>query len=159
MLASGKCWLRVSGLSSYSAACHRTPPRRENEPWNSRIKRILEGGCTYLQDGTRCFSALVYRLGDRCDGSSLCFVPGGCWRFVGGLRDDRSDGSGRVCVFRHAASMSGLVGSSINPTSELAIATVMLSPLLRLLVMGSGHPAGTAVPCSSGGRWCRYGMG
>ena len=43
-----------------------------------------------------------------------------------------------------AAYMAGLVGSSSNPVSGVTIATLMLSALLLVLLMGSGHPSGPA---------------
>lgn len=41
-----------------------------------------------------------------------------------------------------AGYMAGLVGSSSNPVSGVTIATIMLSAVLLLLLMGTGHPAG-----------------
>lgn len=43
-----------------------------------------------------------------------------------------------------AAYMSGLVGSSSNPVSGVTIATIMLSSLLLVFVLGRGNPAGPA---------------
>ncbi|MGH7230628.1 MAG: OPT family oligopeptide transporter [Nitrospiraceae bacterium] len=43
-----------------------------------------------------------------------------------------------------AAYMAGLVGSSSNPVSGVTIATLMLSALLLVVLMGSGHPSGPA---------------
>ncbi|MDQ6733977.1 MAG: oligopeptide transporter, OPT family, partial [Nitrospirota bacterium] len=43
-----------------------------------------------------------------------------------------------------AAYMAGLVGSSSNPVSGVTIATIMLSSLLLVLLMGQGHPSGPA---------------
>ena len=41
-----------------------------------------------------------------------------------------------------AAYMAGLVGSSSNPVSGVTIATIMVTALLLVLFLGSGHPAG-----------------
>ncbi|MCP9438908.1 MAG: oligopeptide transporter, OPT family [Nitrospira sp.] len=41
-----------------------------------------------------------------------------------------------------AAYMAGLVGSSSNPVSGVTIATIMVSSLLLVLLLGAGHPAG-----------------
>jgi putative OPT family oligopeptide transporter len=43
-----------------------------------------------------------------------------------------------------AAYMAGLVGSSSNPVSGVTVATLMLSALLLVGIMGTGHPSGPA---------------
>ncbi len=53
-----------------------------------------------------------------------------------------------------AGYMSGLVGSSSNPISGMTIATIMLSALLLVLIMGRGHPAGPAAALLIGAVVC-----
>jgi len=53
-----------------------------------------------------------------------------------------------------AAYMAGLVGSSSNPVSGVTIATIMLSSLLLVLLMGQGHPSGPAAALIIGAVVC-----
>ena len=53
-----------------------------------------------------------------------------------------------------AAYMAGLVGSSSNPVSGVTIATIMLSSLLLVLIMGHGHPSGPAAALIIGAVVC-----
>ena len=53
-----------------------------------------------------------------------------------------------------AAYMAGLVGSSSNPVSGVTIATIMLSSLLLVLLMGHGHPSGPAAALIIGAVVC-----
>jgi putative OPT family oligopeptide transporter len=53
-----------------------------------------------------------------------------------------------------AAYMAGLVGSSSNPVSGVTIATIALSALLLVLVLGRGHPAGPAAALLIGAVVC-----
>jgi putative OPT family oligopeptide transporter len=53
-----------------------------------------------------------------------------------------------------AAYMAGLVGSSSNPVSGVTIATIALSALLLVLLMGRGHPAGPAAALLIGAVVC-----
>jgi len=53
-----------------------------------------------------------------------------------------------------AAYMAGLVGSSSNPVSGVAIATIMMASLLLVLFMGPGHPAGPAAALVIGAVVC-----
>ncbi|HKN87949.1 MAG TPA: oligopeptide transporter, OPT family [Nitrospiraceae bacterium] len=53
-----------------------------------------------------------------------------------------------------AAYMAGLVGSSSNPVSGVTIATIMLSSLLLVLLMGQGHPSGPAAALVIGAVVC-----
>ncbi len=53
-----------------------------------------------------------------------------------------------------AAYMAGLVGSSSNPVSGVTIATIMMTSLLLVLFMGTGHPAGPAAALVIGAVVC-----
>jgi putative OPT family oligopeptide transporter len=53
-----------------------------------------------------------------------------------------------------AAYMAGLVGSSSNPVSGVTIATIMLSSLLLVVLMGQGHPSGPAAALIIGAVVC-----
>jgi putative OPT family oligopeptide transporter len=53
-----------------------------------------------------------------------------------------------------AAYMSGLVGSSSNPVSGVTIATIGLTALVLVPVMGGGHPAGPAAALLIGAVVC-----
>ncbi len=53
-----------------------------------------------------------------------------------------------------AGYMAGLVGSSNNPISGVTIATVTVSALLLLVLMGSGHPGGPAAAIVIGSVVC-----
>jgi putative OPT family oligopeptide transporter len=53
-----------------------------------------------------------------------------------------------------AAYMAGLVGSSSNPVSGVTIATIALSALVLVAVMGSGNPAGPAAALLVGAVVC-----
>ncbi len=53
-----------------------------------------------------------------------------------------------------AAYMAGLVGSSSNPVSGVTIATIALSSLLLVLLMGRGNPAGPAAALLIGAVVC-----
>jgi len=53
-----------------------------------------------------------------------------------------------------AAYMAGLVGSSSNPVSGVTIATIMMTSLLLVLFIGTGHPAGPAAALVIGAVVC-----
>src|SRR2546422_5091838 len=53
-----------------------------------------------------------------------------------------------------AAYMAGLVGSSSNPVSGVTIATIGLTALVLVPVMGGGHPAGPAAALLIGAVVC-----